>query len=88
MLTRKKFLKNFGSGIAIISVVGTISLRRARLPVSVRKPYRLAPVEGYAYTASFRAFMHRARFATPREALKSVRNQQIPFKIETVEAKV
>jgi hypothetical protein len=45
---------------------------------------RLSPVPGFAYSAASLAFMGRARFESPRQAIYGMKDPNIPFLIQHV----
>lgn len=51
---------------------------------SACRSIRLAPVPGISYTAATLAFMERARFESPRQAVYGMKDPNIPFLIQHV----
>lgn len=89
-LSRKHFLGLLlGAGGAAMTVP---ALRPVQFIVGTasRTVYRIAPVPGVAYGASFLRFCERARFLSFDKALRSVTDPGLPFQIlaETISAQL
>ena len=85
MLERRKLLKTGAAIVPATLMAASLPLGQTLLPNPVQKAVCIMPVEGYAYTDGFLAFMRRARFSSIEAAMKAVRNQEVPFRIEIVE---
>lgn len=53
---------------------------------SSKRRLKLSPIPGVAYSESALAFMERARFETPRQAIYGMKDPNIEFFIEYVSA--
>jgi hypothetical protein len=90
-MKRRNILNLIGASTALLTVSTFPSLlslgaahRAASHPSKCR--LKLSPIPGVAYSDSALAFMERARFETPRQAIYGMKDPNIEFFIEYVSA--
>lgn len=87
MMTRRQLLgiaTGAGAAITVGMLPGLSGIRGgAKAPGSVRR-IKISPVPGVSYSKATLAFMHRARFETPRHAIYGMKDPNIPFLIQHV----
>lgn len=88
MMKRRQILGYAGVAGAAITVgmlpgLRSVCGRKARRKFD-RPSIKLSPVPGVAYSATTLAFMARARFDTPRQAIYGMKDPNIQFFIEHV----
>lgn len=88
MVKRRQFLGYAGAAGAALTVTLLPGLRSfvsgSVQSKDTRRAIKLSPVPGLFYTETTLAFMSRARFVTPRQAIYGMKDPNIPFLIEHV----
>jgi hypothetical protein len=89
-MKRRNILTLIGASTAALTV-GTFPCLKSlssshRASHSPKRRLKLSPVPGVAYSESALAFMQRARFETPRQAIYGMKDPNIEFIIEYVTA--
>lgn len=88
MMNRRQILGFAGLAGAALTVGIVPGLRSVGASAGSAKSHRasikLSPVPGVSYSPATLAFMARARFETPRQAIYGMKDPNIPFFIEHV----
>lgn len=90
MMNRRALLGMTGAAGAALAVGMIPGLKgsgaRTNRSSNAGKNIRICPVPGVSYSAATLAFMQRARFETPRQAIYGMKDPNIQFLIEHVSA--
>lgn len=78
-MTRKSFLKVAGLGAAAVAVAPMVSLVGSPKSAKVARQFRIAPVEGRKYSASFNRLSQNERFTSVQDILRRVKNRRAEF---------
>jgi hypothetical protein len=88
MINRRQLLGYAGAAGAAMTVGMLPGLRNVRggtgPSAATRRRIKLSPIPGVSYSAATLAFMRRARFETPRQAIYGMKDPNIPLLIEHV----
>lgn len=79
--TRRQFLRTTLGVASLAAVGGAVTLMTGTYAAG---SVRLCPVDGEIYSPGLRAFMAKARFGSPAEAMAAIRSQQVRFALELV----
>jgi|GEM_PF-1688456 len=79
MYSRREFIVK---GSVCITAAGVVAI----VPNSLQKKFTsrqflIVPLAGHTYSEGFKHFVEKARFDSPQEAVASVRNSKIPFRV-------
>lgn len=88
MMNRRKVLSLIGvtgaaMSVAILPGVQALAAASAR-PKNKSRKIRLTAIPGVSYSKSTLAYMERARFDTPRQAIFGLKDPTTPFIVEYV----
>ena len=90
MMNRRTLLGMTGAAGAALTVATLPGLRhlcgKPNGAVKCGRCVKLSPIAGISYSAATLAFMDRARFDTPRQAIYGMKDPNIQFLIEHVSA--
>lgn len=78
--TRRHFITTLAKGIGGISIVGLAPLS-ALAASQTGKGVRIQAIPGRDYPTGFLRFIEKARFDTPAEAVASVRDRRLAYKL-------
>lgn len=89
-MKRRNLLALIGASSATITIASLPGLNHLcggkTLKHSRNRCIKISPIPGVVYTTSALAFMERARFETPRQAIYGMKDPSIRFIIEYVQA--
>jgi hypothetical protein len=77
---RRYFLKTTGR-VAALATLSALPISYLYPAHQARRPVRIRPLTGISYPPQFLAYIDKARFKTPRDAIAAVRDKSLGFEL-------